>query len=475
MDEHPRLHSSEQSTLTPPETLFRSVDEVAKRLKPESPVQCVFPEAVRSQAKRFIELFPGTVLYAVKCNPGADMLRHMYAAGIRHFDVASLDEAKTVRGLFRDAKLHFMHPVKSREAIRRAYRMGIRDFSLDSSAELMKIVEETRSARDLRLFIRLAVAGNAAAYDLSGKFGAAPSTAADLLRQARKVAAKVGICFHVGSQCMDPAAYVAAIQRAADVAAKAKVKVDILDVGGGFPAIYPNMTPPPLEAFMDAIKTAAQPFVEQGAELWCEPGRAMVAAGASMLVRVTLRKGRRLYINDGTYGSLFDAGALGWRFPVRLVRPKKGGKGNSHLNAGALPPSDKLVPFSFYGPTCDNLDKMKGPFQLPEDTQEGDWIEIGMLGAYGSTMQTRFNGFHSEFVATVWPEAAPFAAERPQLRAPGAILSVPKPQPKPVSIIARPTAKPVTRPQPAQLALTAPEAAPASPELHASGPPLSAK
>jgi ornithine decarboxylase len=446
MDEHPsRLLGSPSPAITTPEYLFRTVDEVAKRLKPEAPVQCVFPEAVRSQARRFLDLFPGKVLYAVKCNPGADMLRHMYAAGIRHFDVASLEEARIVRELFRDAKLHFMHPVKSRVAIRRAYRKGIRDFSLDSSAELMKIVEETKSARNLRLFIRIAVAGNAAAYDLSGKFGAAPSTAVDLLRQARKVAEKVGICFHVGSQCMDPAAYVGAIGRAADIAAKAKVKIDILDVGGGFPAIYPNMTPPPLEAFIDAIKTAAQPFIDQGAELWCEPGRAMVAVGASILARVTLRKGRRLYLNDGTYGSLFDAGALGWRFPVRLVRPKKGGKGNSHLSAGALPPSEKLVPFSFYGPTCDNLDKMKGPFLLPEDTQEGDWIEIGMLGAYGATMQTRFNGFHSETVATVWPEAVPFAFERPRAQPVGLMTQGIRPPPKPVTLARSPrlTAAPV--------------------------------
>ncbi|MDX2222703.1 MAG: type III PLP-dependent enzyme [Rhodospirillaceae bacterium] len=416
MDIQSTLRGSSQTTVISPDPIFRSVDDAARRLKPEAPVQCIFPQAVRDQAKRFLDLFPGTVLYAVKCNPGVDMLRHMYAAGIRHFDVASLDEARLVRGLFKDAKLHFMHPVKSREAIRRAYRMGIRDFSLDTASELMKIVEETKSARDLRLFVRLAVAGNAAAYDLSGKFGAAPSSAADLLRHARKVAAQVGICFHVGSQCMDPKAYTDAIGRAAEVAARAKVKVDILDVGGGFPATYPGMTPPALESFIDAIKAAAQPFVEQGAELWCEPGRAMVAAAASMLVRVTLRKGRRLYLNDGTYGSLFDAGALGWRFPVRLVRPKKRG-GDSHKSAGSLPPSDKLVPFSFYGPTCDNLDKMKGPFLLPEDTQEGDWIEIGMLGAYGSTMQTRFNGFHSDTVATVWPDAAPFAAERPRLNA----------------------------------------------------------
>jgi ornithine decarboxylase len=407
----------------PTEELFRTVDDVAKRLKPEAPVQCVFPESVRSQAQAFLTQFPGQVLYAVKCNPGVEFLRHMHAAGIRQFDVASLEEARLIKGLFpKGVGLHFMHPVKSREAIRAAYKMGIRTFALDSVGELMKILEETKSAKDLNLFVRLAVSGNAAAYDLSGKFGAAPSVAADLLRHARKVAYKLGICFHVGSQCMDPAAYKAAIQRAADVIGKAKVKLDVLDVGGGFPATYPNMTPPPLEAFMAAIIDTAAPLIAEGgvaagAELWCEPGRAMVAAGASMLVRVNLRKGRRLFINDGTYGSLFDAGTLNWRFPVRLVRPlSRSGKNSNAPNTRMA--SDKLVPFVFYGPTCDNLDKMKGPFLLPEDTQEGDWIEVGMLGAYGSTMATRFNGFHSSVAATVWPEAMPADAAEQRARRP---------------------------------------------------------
>ncbi len=407
------IRTLEQQALgyVPSGPVFYTVDDVAKSLKPEAPVQCVFPESVRGQAQKFTSLFPGSVLYAVKCNPGPEFLRHMHAAGVRHFDVASLEEVRLVRGLFKNAHMHFMHPVKSREAIRLAYKMGVRTFSLDTAAELIKILEETKSAKDLKLFVRLAVSGNAAAYDLSGKFGAAPSSAANLLRHTRKVAHKVGVCFHVGSQCMDPAAYRAAIERASAVITKAKVKIDVLDVGGGFPATYPGMTPPPLESYMDAVISAAQPLVEQGVELWCEPGRAMVAAGASMLVRVNLRKGRRLYINDGTYGSLFDAGALNWRYPVRLVRPLvKTGKNSNDPNSRA--PSEKMVPFSFYGPTCDNLDKMKGPFLLPEDTQEGDWIEIGMLGAYGAAMQTRFNGFHASVAATVWPEAPSFIFDR---------------------------------------------------------------
>jgi ornithine decarboxylase len=452
----------------PATPVYRSVDEVARRLKPEGPVQCVFPEAVRGQARRFLDAFPGQVLYAVKCNPNQDLLRHMYAAGIRHFDVASLEEARLVAGLFPDAALHFMHPVKSREAIRAAYKLGVRTFALDSTSELMKILEETRSAKNLNLFVRLAVGASSAAYDLSGKFGAAPSVAAELLRHARKVAHRIGLCFHVGSQCMSPESYRSAIARAIEVVGKAKVKLDVLDVGGGFPAAYPGMTPPPLDQFFAAITETANPLVEAGTELWCEPGRAMVAAGAAMLVRVTLRKGRRLYINDGTYGSLFDAGALGWRYPVRLVRPRARVLKDAAAKDGAetakdapreglgkglsvVPPSDKLVPFVFYGPTCDTMDKMKGPFLLPEDTQEGDWIEVSMLGAYGAAMQTRFNGFHAERVATVWPEAGAVGQLRPRRR--------------PVAEEAR------SLPSAAPLLMTAPkEAVLPSLELHADGP-----
>ena len=401
----------------PSGTIYRTTDEVARQLSPENPVQCILPESIRGQAQKFTTLFPGAVLYAVKCNPGIEFLRHMHAVGVNHFDVASLEEVRLVKSLFKNTQMHFMHPVKSREAIRLAYEMGVRTFSLDTAAELIKILEETESAKDLMLFVRLAVSGNAAAYDLSGKFGAAPSSAASLLRHVGKVAHKVGVCFHVGSQCMDPAAYRAAVERAATVIKKAKVKIDVLDVGGGFPATYPGMTPPPLEAYMDAVVAAAQPLVDQGIELWCEPGRAMVAAGASMLVRVNLRKGRRLYINDGTYGSLFDAGILNWRYPARLVRPLvKEGKNSNDPNSRA--PSEKMVPFSFYGPTCDNLDKMKGPFLLPEDTQEGDWIEVGMLGAYGAAMQTRFNGFHTSSSATVWPEAPSVAVDSRRVQRP---------------------------------------------------------
>jgi ornithine decarboxylase len=287
--------------------------------------------------------------------------------------------------------MHFMHPVKSREAIRQSYfGFGVRDFAVDSFEEIHKIMEETDSAADLGLFIRMALPKGSAAHDLSGKFGASFDELVELLKLARKLAARVGLCFHVGSQCMEPDAFRRAIERAGEAVQQAGIQLDVLDIGGGFPSVYPGLTPPPLEDYMAVIAKAAQAFPGKP-ELWCEPGRALVAESGSVIVRVELRKKDALYLNDGTYGSLFDAGTPGMLYPLKLIRAQADDS-RSPQDTG----STKLMPYRFFGPTCDSLDAMKGPFWLPEDVVEGDWSEIGQLGAYGMALQTRFNGFYSD-------------------------------------------------------------------------------
>jgi ornithine decarboxylase len=284
-----------------------------------------------------------------------------------------------------------MHPIKSRPAIREAYALGVRDYVLDGLDELDKIREETGYACDLGLVIRLAMPKGGAVYDLSGKFGAQPAEAAELLRLCRKVALRVGLCFHVGSQCLDPLAYERALSMAGRVIAEAGVAVDVIDVGGGFPVSYPDMVPPPLDDFVAAVRRGFNRLgLPEQCRLWCEPGRALVAPSQSLVVRVMARRDRvegelgALFINDGVYGSLSDAGAsMGFRFPVRLIRDG-GGLG-----------SEELCAFEFFGPTCDSADRMRGPFLLPSDVREGDWIEIGQLGAYGSALRTGFNGFEA--------------------------------------------------------------------------------
>lgn len=374
-----------------------SVDAVVAALRPEEPLHCLRPHAVTTAARAFVAAFPGDVLYAVKCNAEPTMLRAIAAGGVTHFDCASEAEVRLVRSLFPEAVIHFMHPVKARGAIRNAWQLhGVRDFVLDTDDELTKILQETGGG-DLGLVVRLALPKGNAAYDLSGKFGATPMEAAALLRAARPHATRLGLSFHVGSQCLDPAAWTRALALAAEVIAVAGVAVEIVDVGGGFPVAYPGSEPPALAAFMDAIRAGAA-LLPKGVRLWAEPGRALVAGGASVVVQVQSRRGDALYVNDGVYGALSDAGAPGFRFPHRLLR----------LDGAA---AEVTRTFTLFGPTCDSADVMRGPWTLPADVAEGDWIEIGQLGAYGTALRTAFNGFDRAHVTEV--------SDSPMLATPG--------------------------------------------------------
>ncbi len=383
-----------------------TVDAVVAAERPTDPLHCLRPAAVAEAAAAFVEAFPGDVLYAVKCNPEPRVLRALWAGGVRHFDCASPAEVALVRSLFADASIHYMHPVKARPAIREAYgRHGVRDFSLDSAEELQKILDETRGSGELGLFIRLALPKGSAVYDLSGKFGAEMADAVALLRAARPHARTLGLCFHVGSQCLDPVAYARAIALAGEVIKAAGVAIDVMDVGGGFAVSYPGVTPPPLGAYMAEIEAAVERLdLPVMPRLWAEPGRALVAGGTSVVVQVQHRRGDQLFINDGVYGSLSDAGVPAFKFPVRLIRDGR-----------EVPVEDGAARgFVFFGPTCDSVDRMNGPFPLPDDVREGDWIEIGQLGAYGASLRTAFNGFDQARLVEV--------ADRPMLETPGLAL-----------------------------------------------------
>ncbi len=373
-----------------------TVADIAKQ-RPVDPVTLLRPHAATRAARFFVEKFPGSSLYAVKANPSPELLRVLWDAGVTHYDVASLGEVRLVAKTLPQATLCFMHPVKAEEAIAEAYfEHKVRTFSLDTLEELDKIVRATAApdgtlASDLNLLVRLRVSSDHSKLSLAAKFGAEPNEVKALLFAARQAADALGICFHVGSQAMSPAAYAEAMGRVRDAIVQASVTVDIVDVGGGFPSSYPGMEPPPLEAYFEVIHRTFEALpISYSAELWCEPGRALCAEYASVLVRVEKRRGDELYINDGAYGALFDAAHIGWRYPVRLVRE----------DDSDVRPMD----FSFYGPTCDDLDRMAGPFELPGDVAAGDYIEIGMLGAYGCAMRTGFNGFGVEDRVTVADE-----------------------------------------------------------------------
>ncbi|HVJ02873.1 MAG TPA: type III PLP-dependent enzyme [Sphingomonas sp.] len=362
---------------------------LAAALRPVAPVTLTRPHAASRAARFFVEKFPGRSMYAVKANPSPDLLQILWDSGITHFDVASIAEVRLVAKTLPEATLCFMHPVKAEEAIEEAYfEHGVRVFSLDSLEELEKIVRATKGAEDLTLCVRLRVSSDHSKLSLASKFGAGPGESKDLLIATRQAADALGICFHVGSQAMAPEAYANAMERVRSAIVEAGVTVDVIDVGGGFPSSYPGMEPPPLEHYFATIHRAFESLpISYSAELWAEPGRALCAEYSSLIVRVERRRGSELYINDGAYGALFDAAHIGWRFPVRLLR-------EPDSNA-------RDVEFSFYGPTCDDLDHMAGPFLLPADVQAGDYIEIGMLGAYGAAMRTAFNGFGATETAIV--------------------------------------------------------------------------
>jgi len=363
---------------------FKTVNELVNLLKPERPVYCIRPNEIKKSVKFFKENFPGNILYAVKTNPHEKIIKQIIANGVNEFDVASLHEIKLIKKINSKAKLHFMHTVKSKESISSAYfNYGIRSFSLDTKDELRKILESTNQAKDLELFVRIAISNEHAEIDLSRKFGALPSEALGLVRLCKEHSKKLGISFHVGSQCMHKISYSKGIREIGNIIKKTKIIPDTINVGGGFPSVYPDLNPEPLMNYINEIKIELNNLkLPTLPKIICEPGRAIVAESGSSIVKVILRKKNNLYINDGTYGSLFDAGAPNFVLPSKMI---------TH---GRIQ-SKKLTAFSFFGPTCDGLDYMKGPFLLPNNIREGDYIELGQLGAYSLTFRTNFNGFYS--------------------------------------------------------------------------------
>ncbi len=371
---------------------FKSVEELVNQLRPDKPVYCIRKNSILSASNYFQKKFPGKILYAVKTNPHEEVIKTLIKSGIDQFDVASIEEIKAVRKFSQTAKCSYMHTVKSRESIKEAYlKYGIKTFALDTKDELIKIIESTNNAKDLELFVRVAVSNEHAEIDLSKKFGALSSEASGLLRLIKQNSNKIGLSFHVGSQCMHPISYTKGIAEIGNIIKKTKIIPNYINVGGGFPTIYPDLIPQSLDNYLEEIKRSLDNLkLNNMPEIICEPGRALVAESGSTIVRVDLKKKQKLYINDGTYGTLFDAGTPNIVFPSKMI------KDNSNKII-----SKKLTAFDFYGPTCDSMDYMKGPFLLPNNIKENDYIELGQLGAYGLTFRTQFNGFFSDEIYEV--------------------------------------------------------------------------
>lgn len=377
------MHGTELSAF-PQDDLrrFRSSVAVVDALRPAEPVYCLYPALLERGAREFLDGFPGRVLYAVKANPDPNVLRGLYAAGIRHFDAASLPEIALVKRLFPDAACYFMAPSKLTGAAATAFReFGVRHFVCDHSSELDRLLAIADAGT--AILVRMKAFDPESVYELSSKFGADGDLAAMLLARVAEAGCLPGLAFNVGSLCRHPDAYRRAVAAAGKVIAASGVRLRYLDVGGGFPAAYPNLPVPPMSGFFTAIRQAVDMLgLPADCELMSEPGRALVAAGQSLIVQVILIKDDLVFLNDGIYGSLQEP-LLSKNlvtYPCRLIRA-----------GGEVTGTPR--PYRLAGPTCDTLDVLPGPFDLPDGLREGDWIEIGSIGAYSNAMATRFNGF----------------------------------------------------------------------------------
>ncbi len=362
---------------------YRSTVELIEKQQPELPVNCLSLGVLEDHVTRFVQGFPGTVAYAVKANPAVPLLQGLSDLGISHFDVASVTEIALLRSIQEGATLLYDNPIKSRMEIEQAYtEFAVRSFAIDDPIELKKIHSVIGSDSDLEVSIRFNIGASTAVYDLGKKFGTNDAGASELLSMAKGYGYRTALTFHPGSQCTSAQAYNEYIRRAASIEKASSVNIEMLNIGGGFPTVYPNSGAPGLQSFFDEIEQQfSNSFSKRDVELVCEPGRALVDPAVSILTRVKHRRSEPvLFLNDGIYGGFMEQLLSRVELPTRVFR------GNQLLTGNQ-------VPFKVFGPTCDSLDVFSYDVPLPESTNEGDWIEFGEMGGYGSSTATVFNGY----------------------------------------------------------------------------------
>ena len=369
---------------------YPSFAALIEKTRPTLPYYALHPSRFRAAAKRFLDMFPGTTMYAVKANPAFHVLDQIYDAGIRHFDTASLAEIELIRGRYADSVCHFMAPVRiPGEAGAAAKQHGITDFVVDCDPELDKLLSETDGGKGLRIFVRIATPLGGAMLELSSKFGTTPANAGRLLKRIASAGAKPALTFHVGSQCLSPFTYAQAIELARRAVSAGGVTITALDCGGGFPSTYIGNDAPPHHWYFDTVREAIVDFpMAQGADVYAEPGRALCAEGCSLVARVILRRDDQLFLNDGIYGSFDELSVPAWTadYPRRVF--SFGPNGRVRERRG------EVKPFKIFGPTCDTLDVLPRPLLLPQSIQQDDYIVFETMGAYSIALRTGFNGFY---------------------------------------------------------------------------------
>ncbi|MBD1206587.1 MAG: type III PLP-dependent enzyme [Rhodobacteraceae bacterium] len=371
-------------------TIWTNPTEFLRNQQPEHPVLFFSPSALQAAARRFIDGFPGMVTYAVKSNPGEEVVENLAAAGVRGYDCASPFEIDLIRRLAPDAAIHYNNPVRSLAEIAHAVEKGVKSWSVDSRSELEKLIAHV-PAGDSEISVRFKLPVAGAAYNFGAKFGATAELATDLLRRVAEAGFIPSITFHPGTQCTDPAAWEAYIRTAAQIARDAGVTIARLNVGGGFPSHRLSGVVPQLEATFDLIdRVATEAFGATRPMLICEPGRGLCGDAFTLAARVkALRDDTHVFLNDGVYGSLTELPLIGVIDRVEVLSAE------GVLRTGAA------LPRIVFGPTCDSVDRLPGEVPLPSDIAEGDYVIVQGMGAYSTVTNTRFNGFGELALATV--------------------------------------------------------------------------
>jgi ornithine decarboxylase len=375
---------------------FANALKAAESLRPIEPLYLVHPAKFAAAARSFLTGFPGDVLYAVKANPHPIAIENLWAAGIRHFDTASLGEIEAVKNLYPAAICHFMAPVRLIGHAKAAFEQhGVTDFVVDSESELDKLLAEVPQPKKLRVFVRLVAQLGGALLEMSSKFGCRPEEAAKLLKKVKASGAAPCLTFHVGSQCLSPFSYAQAIEIAQRTVNQSGVTIAALDVGGGFPTSYAGQEAPPYHWYFDMIKEALANLNLPDLPVMCEPGRALVGQGISLLTQVLMRRGDRLYINDGIYGSFDEQrfASFDENYPPSVI--SLDARGKAKLLGG------EMRPFRVYGPTCDSADVLPRPQMLSDAVAKDDYILFDAMGAYTVSSRSSFNGFYPDSWAIV--------------------------------------------------------------------------
>lgn len=370
----------------------QTIADVLSARSDTAPVHFFAPDRLDARLAEFRRGFPGLVTYAVKANPTEDVLQRLCAGGLDGFDVASPDEIALIRRICPNAPMHYNNPVRSKAEIAAGIAAGVVSWSVDALSEYEKLVAAGVSPKsEVAVRFKLPVAG--AAYDFGAKFGAEVDDAVDLLQHVATSGRPLALTFHVGTQCTDPAAYVTYIHAAAQIAERAGVTLDRLNVGGGFPASRDG-SPKPLEPFFAAIREAMSAFAVRPT-LICEPGRGLVADSFAYAVQVKSMRGQSVYLTDGIYGGLSEMVSM--PAPALAVMSANGGWRDTARQGVRA-----------FGPTCDSLDQLRDPLALPEGLTEGDWIVFRSMGAYVTGVTTRFNGYGLSDPITVKDLCAPY-------------------------------------------------------------------